>query len=90
MPPEAAPAEGRPKGADAPMNQSREAHHLDGTIGEILTLWSFRPPMGQRRSPAIKLTDPPMMTTPNRYDNKACDSTARRIRGSRTVVSDTW
>jgi hypothetical protein len=27
MPPKAAPAEGRPKGADAPMNQSREAHH---------------------------------------------------------------
>jgi hypothetical protein len=27
MPPQAAPAEGRPKGADAPMNQSREAHH---------------------------------------------------------------
>jgi hypothetical protein len=25
MPPQAAPAEGRPKGADAPMNQSREA-----------------------------------------------------------------
>jgi hypothetical protein len=63
---------------------------LDGTHGEILTLWSFRPPMGQRRSPAMRLTDPPMMTTPNRYDSKACDSTARRIRGSRTVVSDTW
>jgi hypothetical protein len=27
LPPKAAPAEGRPKGADAPMNQSREAHH---------------------------------------------------------------
>jgi hypothetical protein len=27
MPPKAAPAEGRPKGADAPMHQSREAHH---------------------------------------------------------------
>jgi hypothetical protein len=27
MPPEAAPAEGRPKGADAPINLSREAHH---------------------------------------------------------------
>jgi hypothetical protein len=27
MPPNAAPAEGRPKGADAPMHQSREAHH---------------------------------------------------------------
>jgi hypothetical protein len=47
-------------------------------------------PMGQRRSPAMRLTEPPMMTTPNTYDSKACDSTARRIRGSRTVVSDTW
>jgi hypothetical protein len=28
MPPKAAPAVGRPKGADAPMNQSREAHHV--------------------------------------------------------------
>jgi hypothetical protein len=27
MPPKAAPAVGQPKGADAPMNQSREAHH---------------------------------------------------------------
>jgi hypothetical protein len=27
MPPKAAPAEGRPEGADAPINQSREAHH---------------------------------------------------------------
>jgi hypothetical protein len=27
MPPEAAPAVGRPKGVDAPMNHSREAHH---------------------------------------------------------------
>ena len=27
MPPQAAQAEGLPKGADAPMNQSREAHH---------------------------------------------------------------
>ena len=55
-----------------------------------LSLWSFRSPMGQRRSPAMRLTEPPIMTTPNRYDSKACDSTARRIRGSRTVVSDTW
>jgi hypothetical protein len=27
MPPQAAPAEGRPEGAAAPMHQSREAHH---------------------------------------------------------------
>ena len=27
LPPQAAPAGGRPEGADAPMNQSREAHH---------------------------------------------------------------
>jgi hypothetical protein len=27
MPPKAAPAAGRPKGPDAPMHQSREAHH---------------------------------------------------------------
>jgi hypothetical protein len=27
MPPQAARAEGTPKNADAPMNQSREAHH---------------------------------------------------------------
>ena len=27
MPPKAAPANGRPKGADAPLHQSREAHH---------------------------------------------------------------
>ena len=53
------------------------ASRLDGTIGEILTLWNFRSPMGQRRSPAMRLTEPPMMTTPNRYDSKACDSTAR-------------
>ena len=26
LPPKAAPAEGRPEGTDAPMNQSREAH----------------------------------------------------------------
>ena len=27
MPPQGAPAQGRPKGADAPIHQSREAHH---------------------------------------------------------------
>jgi hypothetical protein len=27
MPPQAAPADGRPQGADAPINQSREADH---------------------------------------------------------------
>ena len=27
LPPQAAPAEGRPEGADAPLNQSCEAHH---------------------------------------------------------------
>jgi hypothetical protein len=27
LPPKAAPAKGRPNGADAPMHQSREAHH---------------------------------------------------------------
>jgi hypothetical protein len=27
LPPKAATAEGRPQGADAPLNQSREAHH---------------------------------------------------------------
>jgi hypothetical protein len=37
MPPKAAPAEGRPKGADAPMNQSREAH---------LAAWPLHSPEG--------------------------------------------
>jgi hypothetical protein len=27
LPPQAVPAEGRPEGADAPINQSRQAHH---------------------------------------------------------------
>jgi hypothetical protein len=60
------------------------------SIGEILTLWSFRSPMGQRSSPAMRLTEPPTMTTPNRYDTKAWTSTVCRILGSATVVSDTW
>jgi hypothetical protein len=47
------------------------ASRLNGAHGEILTLWSFRSPMGQRSSPAMRLTEPPMMTTPNRYDSKA-------------------
>jgi hypothetical protein len=37
LPPQAAPAEGRPEGADAPMNQSREAH---------LAAWPLHSPEG--------------------------------------------
>ncbi len=44
----------------------------------------------QRTNPAMRLTEPPTITTPNRYDSRAWESTVRRIRGSRTVVSDTW
>ena len=46
---------------------------------------------GEETDEAVAHAGPrPMMTTPNTYDSKACDSTARRIRGLRTVVSDTW
>jgi hypothetical protein len=41
LPPKAAPAEGRPKGADAPMNQSREAH---------LAAWPLHSPHGAMAS----------------------------------------
>ena len=44
----------------------------------------------QRTSPDTRLTEPATMTTPNRYDSMACPSTVRRIRGWRSVVSDTW
>jgi hypothetical protein len=37
----------------------------------------------------MRLTDPATITTPNRYDKKAWESTVPRIRRSRTVVSDT-
>jgi hypothetical protein len=47
-------------------------------------------PADQRISPAMRLTEPPTMTTPNRYDTKAWTSTVCRILGSATVVSDTW
>jgi hypothetical protein len=46
--------------------------------------------MDQRSSPATRLTNPPMITTPNRYASRAWASTARRMRGARSVVSDTW
>jgi hypothetical protein len=35
----------------------------------------------------MRLTEPATITTPNRYDKKAWESTVPRIRGSRTVVS---
>ena len=38
----------------------------------------------------MRLTEPPTIAAPNTYDSRACDSTVRRIRRSRTVVSDTW
>ena len=43
----------------------------------------------QESRPAMRLTDPATITTPNRYDNKAWESTVPRIRRSPTVVSDT-
>ena len=47
-------------------------------------------PTHQRTRPAMRLTEPPTIATPNTYDKKAWESTVRRIRRSRTVVSDTW
>jgi hypothetical protein len=49
MPPKAAPAEGRPKGADAPMNQSREAHHSARPLHspEGASPAAIRPPAGE-------------------------------------------
>jgi hypothetical protein len=47
-------------------------------------------PTHQLIRPAMRLTEPPTIATPNTYDNKAWESTVRRIRRSRTVVSDTW
>ena len=44
----------------------------------------------QLSRPAMRLTEPATITTPNRYDKKAWESTVPRIRGSRMVVSDTW
>jgi hypothetical protein len=37
----------------------------------------------------MRLTEPATITTPNRYDKKAWESTVPRIRRSRTVVSET-
>ena len=44
----------------------------------------------QLSRPAMRLTEPATITTPNRYDKKAWESTVPRMRGSRMVVSDTW
>jgi diacylglycerol kinase family enzyme len=58
--------------------------------------WVSWPPSGARAAndqesrPAMRLTEPATITTPNRYDKKAWASTVPRIHGSRTVVSDTW
>lgn len=38
----------------------------------------------------MRLTEPATITTPNRYDRTAWDSTLPRIRGSQMAVSDTW
>jgi hypothetical protein len=43
----------------------------------------------QERRPAMKLTEPATITTPNTYDRTAWESTLARIRRSPTVVSDT-
>ena len=37
-------------------------------------------PTHQRTRPAMRLTEPPTITTPNTYDKKAWESTVRRIR----------
>jgi quercetin dioxygenase-like cupin family protein len=44
----------------------------------------------QESRPAMRLTEPATMTTPNTDDKKAWESTVPRIRRSPTVVSDTW
>ena len=49
-----------------------------------------RLPTDQRSRPAIRLTDPPTITTPNTYESIECISTVRRIRRSRSDVSETW
>jgi hypothetical protein len=45
---------------------------------------------GQLTRPAIRLTAPPTITTPNRYESNACTSAVRRTFESRSVVSETW
>jgi hypothetical protein len=47
-------------------------------------------PNDQESRPAMRLTEPATIATPNSYDKKAWESTVPRIRRSRTVVSDTW
>jgi hypothetical protein len=43
----------------------------------------------QRIRPAMRLTEPATIAVPNTYDSRAWESTVRRIRRSRIVVSDT-
>src|SRR5215218_2078300 len=50
----------------------------------------FGSPMGLADQPGDEVDRTPTITTPNTYDKTAWESTVRRIRGSRTVVSDTW
>jgi len=59
-------------------------------LGVLLAEWSLGGQRDQESRPAMRLTEPATITTPNTYDRKAWASTVRRIRRSRTVVSDTW
>jgi hypothetical protein len=67
-----------------PRSSSSDHHDHGCTTGETAS------PTYQRIRPAMKLTDPPTIATPKTYDKKAWESTVRRIRRSRTVVSETW
>jgi hypothetical protein len=74
------------------VDQQGEAVRLTSCtyLGVLSAEWSLGGQGDQESRPAMRLTEPATITTPNTYDKKAWESTVPRIRGSRTVVSDTW